>query len=366
MGILAVPGLVAVSLVLLRASTAKLSHGGTASERLWAAAEAGLAVGLLLIPGRAAGVVVTVTFGAFTLVHWRAHRSQSPGCNCFGVATTTVTPPRRAAALTAMVTLAGAAIATFGSAGVVSALLSHPAALAWVAPASPLLALLWYWLFTSGVTGDPRRVDPALTLVGTTARLLETRLSRRDALQKIALAGSALAVAPIRYLLYPGSALAAITLTPSDCASGLCTSGYTEFCCQINAGGVNTCPEGTFPGGWWMCTDYAGRYLCHDEGVRYYVDCNQNPGSTFPGGCHCGNNDCDNRRVACNVFRYGQCNTQVPEITAVVCRLILCENPSRSAALHCSSSVSVDDAVCDQDAPCLEPPAVELVGAGGA
>ena len=33
-------------------------------------------------------------------------------------------------------------------------------------------------------------------------------------------------------------------------ASGLCTDGYTEFCCTIN-NGINACPPGSFAGGWW-------------------------------------------------------------------------------------------------------------------
>ncbi len=44
--------------------------------------------------------------------------------------------------------------------------------------------------------------------------------------------GLALAVAPLRYLLYPISALAAID--PGSCGGGLSTDGYTAFCCEIN------------------------------------------------------------------------------------------------------------------------------------
>jgi hypothetical protein len=114
-----------------------------------------------------------------------------------------------------------------------------------------------------------------------------------------------------------------------------------------------------------MCTDYAGRRLCSDVGVRYYVDCNAIPGVPYPGGCHCANGTCDYRRVACNIFRYGQCNPHIGGVTAVVCRMVVCENPSTIADLNCSASLAVDDAVCGHDVPCLEPPPVELVGAGG-
>ena len=128
-------------------------------------------------------------------------------------------------------------------------------------------------------------------------------LERRSFLLRVAVFGSALAAAPMRYILYPGTALAAV-VRPWDCGSGNCKDGYTDFCCQINDGGANVCPESTFAGGWWMCTDYSGRKLCSEQGVRYYVDCNALPGIGFPGGCRCGNDSCSNRRVNCNVFRW--------------------------------------------------------------
>ena len=52
------------------------------------------------------------------------------------------------------------------------------------------------------------------------------------------------------------------------------------------------------------------------------------PGTRFPGGCQCANGDCHRRRVDCNHFRYGQCNTQVGGTTEVVCRLVICQNPA--------------------------------------
>ena len=203
----------------------------------------------------------------------------------------------------------------------------------------------------------------ALSLVDGSARVLEARFSRRTALTRIAVAGSALAVAPVRYLLYPGTALGVVV--PGACRDGLCTDGYTAFCCEIHQG-LNTCPAGTFVGGWWMCTDYRGHQLCHGSGVRYYIDCNNLPGRPFPGGCRCANDDCSHRRQACNVFRYGQCNTHVKGTTTVVCRVVTCENPSRIDALNCNATLMIDDAVCGHEAGCLEPVAVQLPGSGGA
>jgi hypothetical protein len=198
------------------------------------------------------------------------------------------------------------------------------------------------------------------TAVGT---LLERRMSRRSAVTRAAVAGSAFAVAPIDYLLRPGTAWARIT--PSDCAGGTCTDGYTAFCCEIQHG-FNRCPEGTYVAGWWKCTDYKGAGLCHREGIRYYLDCNRVPGTTFPGGCQCAHGDCGRRRVDCNHFRYGQCNTQVKGTTEVVCRLVICQHPADVAELACNDTLKVDNRTCHHEADCLRGLALEAPGGGGA
>jgi hypothetical protein len=192
--------------------------------------------------------------------------------------------------------------------------------------------------------------------------LLTRRTTRRSALSKAALAGSALAVAPVRYLVRPGTAWAVIG--PGDCSKGLCTDGYTAFCCEIEHG-RNVCPSNTYVAGWWKCTSYQGGGLCHDEGVRYYVDCNRIPGRSFPGGCQCANGDCNKRRVDCNHFRYGQCNTQVQGTTEVVCRLVICQNPATVDGMNCNGTEMVDDNTCSHEASCLQGLAIQLPGGGG-
>jgi len=188
-------------------------------------------------------------------------------------------------------------------------------------------------------------------LVATASRLLERRTSRRGILVRVAIGGSALAVAPLRYLLRPGSAEAVITCR--DCRPGaLCCDGWTEFCCTIT-GGSNTCPPYTFMGGWWKCTNYRGTKLCHSEGVRYYIDCNRLPSQRCPHGCSCADGLCRHRSTCCNVFRYGQCNTQVGKVTEVVCRMITCQNPGRLFPGQCSRHVLVDDRTCGHEAACL-------------
>src|SRR5438874_1499628 len=131
-------------------------------------------------------------------------------------------------------------------------------------------------------------------MVQAAGSLLERRTSRRGLLARAALTGSALVVAPLRYLIRPVSAWAVIA--PGSCGGGLCDDGYTAFCCEID-GGKNACPSHTFIGGWWMCTAYNGGHLCAAEGVRYYVDCNRLPSYDFPGGCQCANHNCAERRV---------------------------------------------------------------------
>jgi hypothetical protein len=194
--------------------------------------------------------------------------------------------------------------------------------------------------------------------------LLERRTSRRGLLARSAVAGAALAVAPVRYLLRPETAWAVVT--GAHCpASSRCNDGYTAFCCEIDRG-ENRCPHGTYVAGWWKCTHYRGGGLCSAEGVRYYLDCNRVPGVPYPGGCQCANGSCHERGVDCNLFRYGQCNTDVAYTTEVVCRLVICENPATVPGLNCSHTLMIDNAVCRHEANCLQGLAVELPpGDGG-
>jgi hypothetical protein len=288
-----------------------------------------------------------------------ARRVGGQGCGCFGDEETALGPRHVATNLAAAAAAAAAAIAAPASLRALA--MSQPGlALIDLLLALTLAVLLRAWLRGAGASGWHAS---AVRLVDSSARLLEARISRRSALTRIAVAGSALAVAPVRYLLYPGSALGVVV--PGSCRDGLCTDGYTAFCCEINQG-LNTCPAGTFVGGWWMCTDYRGNQLCQGAGIRYYVDCNNFPGQPFPGGCRCANDDCSHRRQACNVFRYGQCNTHIKGKTTVVCRVVTCEKPSRIPSLNCNSTMMIDDAVCGHEAGCLEPMAVQQPGTGGA
>src|SRR5581483_8996584 len=65
-------------------------------------------------------------------------------------------------------------------------------------------------------------------------------------------------------------------------------------------------------------------------------------------------------RVGCNAFRYGQCNTQIPDVTEVVCRVVVCDHPSSVAAFNCGTTYKQDNRTCGHEAPCLGTPAQEF------
>jgi hypothetical protein len=165
--------------------------------------------------------------------------------------------------------------------------------------------------------------------------------SRRGFLATATLTGTALAVDPWGFLTRPGDAYAATCGPDAECRDG-----YSVFCCTINHG-HNTCPPGSFPGGWWKAdrSSYCG------GAARYIIDCNAKPGTHFH--CHCNETTCDHRRVACNVFRYGQCNTQIKGVTAVVCRQVSCRPPWKVYPEHCGHSSATDNNTAQHTAPCL-------------
>ncbi len=186
------------------------------------------------------------------------------------------------------------------------------------------------------------------------------RATRRGFLQRLALVGAAMSVGPLRYLVRPLDAWAVIG--PGSCPPGsACADGWTEFCCSIHQG-RNTCPSYSFMGGWWKCTYYPGSRLCGEQNVRYYIDCNLKPGYSAPGGCHCAGGSCSHRRVACNVFRYGQCNTQIGGTTPVVCRVVTCVNPATIPGYNCNATLMIENAVCGQDAGCLSESHEHVIG----
>ncbi|MFL5338031.1 MAG: MauE/DoxX family redox-associated membrane protein [Geminicoccaceae bacterium] len=363
-----------VSVLLGLAGYAKLRNPGPSSAMLRAAgipaapaaavtlalAELGILATALILPGRLAGAIVAAAFACLTAgAAVGARRIGNQPCGCFGDERAAL--GNRHVATNLLAACGAGAAAALAPASLAQLASNQPGlALADLLLAGALACLLAQWLRGAG-SGSLH--GSALRLVDSSARLLEARVSRRAALTRIAVAGSALAVAPVRYLLYPGTALGVVV--PGRCREGLCTDGYTAFCCEIQEG-LNTCPPGTFVGGWWMCTDYRGHQLCQGSGIRYYIDCNNLPGQPFPGGCRCANDDCSHRRQACNVFRYGQCNTHIKGTTAVVCRVVTCEKPSRIPSLNCNSTLMIDDAVCGHEAGCLEPMAAQLPGSGGA
>jgi hypothetical protein len=332
-----------------------------AAVRVLAAAEIGCAAIAFAAPSRISASIAGFLFGGFALAAWRLSRSgATDGCGCFGPADRGPVGARHVV-LNAAAAVGAAALAVTAPPSVVLLARDHGPAVALLGVAIAVaVAIAGRRLFVAG--GERERAAGLTQLVDSSARRLERRMSRRSALVRLTVAGSALCVAPLRYLLYPESAMAVVV--PGRCSSGLCLDGYTAFCCEINRG-ANECPAGTFAGGWWMCTDYPGHRLCAQQGVRYYIDCNRIPGQHRSGGCRCANDNCAERRVSCNVFRYGQCNTQVAGTTEVVCRVVTCTNPSLIGSFNCGSHLSIDNAVCGHDAGCLGAGAGQLPGAGG-
>jgi ribosomal protein S8 len=188
------------------------------------------------------------------------------------------------------------------------------------------------------------------------SRIATKRTDRRSFLSTTAVVGSALALAPKRYLLEPVSAYAAVCGPASDCASG-----WTVFCCTINDG-RNSCPPGTVAAGWWKA-DQNG--FCAG-GPRYYVDCNAECGSCGCGAsgicssscwncqCHCNDDPstCDHRRVCCNEFRYGQCNQHLACVGPVVCRVVSCVAPWEWEP-SCTTVSATANSTGLHTAPCL-------------
>ncbi len=192
--------------------------------------------------------------------------------------------------------------------------------------------------------------------VDTVTGWLSTRTSRRGFLARSAVVGSALAVDTAGFLLKPQSAYASVCGPESSCSTG-----WTVFCATINKG-ANSCPPGSIAAGWWKAD---GASLCGGK-ARYIIDCNATCSRcTTPGGragicssscwscrCTCGpSGQCDQRRVCCNGFRYGQCNQQIRQLGGVHCRVVSCRPPWQFE--NCSTASATDNATRDHNSPAL-------------
>ncbi len=188
-------------------------------------------------------------------------------------------------------------------------------------------------------------------LVHKTSGILDAKLSRRSFIARTTLLGTAVAATGCAVVTQPGTPYQSV----AGCSGGECTDGYTEFCCVINEG-MNTCPDGSAPGGWWRAE---GSIYC-GGGPRYYIDCNQlccgpYDGNGFCAGCEpcrCAVN-CDTRRVYCNYFRYGQCNEDIAIMGPIACRVVLCVAPyAPYSLLACAPSNAEDDSTANHTADC--------------
>jgi hypothetical protein len=172
------------------------------------------------------------------------------------------------------------------------------------------------------------------------------REGRRGFLAGAAVAGAALAVNPWGFLVRNASAYDAV------CGSAAaCSDGYSVFCCTINDG-LNSCPPDSFIGGWWKADASS---FCGGS-ARYYIDCNAYRDGAWK--CSCASGTCDSRRVACNQFRYGQCNLDIPYSNTgpVVCRIVSCTPPWQQYGGVCTTSSATDQSTASHSAPCVGTP----------
>ncbi|MGE0880808.1 MAG: hypothetical protein AB7L13_20520 [Acidimicrobiia bacterium] len=206
-------------------------------------------------------------------------------------------------------------------------------------------------------------------LIDTLSDVFRSRSGRRSFLVRTTVVGSAIAVQPLDFLMRPADALAVACRcgNPACGCGSTCCDGYTEMCCMIT--GSNTCPPGSFLGGWWKAD---GSSFC--DGPRYYMDCHTQcscgdgcrPGAQSfctddcdPGKCKCFGDNCNNRAVSCRTFRYGQCHTEIACSGKIVCRVISC-TPAYVLDPSCSTVTMVDNFTANHNRPCLQEPLAGL------
>jgi hypothetical protein len=159
--------------------------------------------------------------------------------------------------------------------------------------------------------------DVASQLVNKTAGVLERGTSRRGFLVRLTVVGSALTVGPVRYLLYPQTALASCSGCSSPCPAacgGTCSCGSTccadnnsTFCCTKY--GSNVCPGGA---------DLCGYWSCGNTNLKM-MDCCV-PQSTC-GTCRCEGGSCGNRRTCCFPQDWNNCGGNSGVIDCRITRL---------------------------------------------
>ena len=158
----------------------------------------------------------------------------------------------------------------------------------------------------------------------------DPQASRRGFLGGAALIGAALAVNPWGYLVRPASAYDTVCGTDA---------GLQRRLFRVLLHDQRRQPT---PARRTRSSAAGGRPTTRRSvaaSARYYIDCNAYRGDDA-WQCRCASGTCDQRRVACNQFRYGQCSLQIPQSTTgpVVCRMVSCTPPWQQFAGVCTSS----------------------------
>jgi len=162
------------------------------------------------------------------------------------------------------------------------------------------------------------------TIVSRAAGAFSTRTSRRSFLLRISLIGSALAVAPVRFLMRPESAWGVVTRALTcDCPPGSgCTCGSSTccddqtstFCCSLGYTNGPACPVGHACGYWY----------CSSTGYFYLDCCSSDCGSI---GCKCAGGNCGNRKECCYDVEWTNCDQTTGKI---ICRITRHIQPIRT------------------------------------
>jgi hypothetical protein len=158
-------------------------------------------------------------------------------------------------------------------------------------------------------------------------RLAAGRTSRRGFLLRAGLLGTALAVDPKGYVLRPGHGVRRRVRPGAGAQQRL------DGLLRHHQRRRQRLPAGSIAAGWWK-SDRAS--LCGGK-ARYIIDCNATcararrraraPASARraagPARARAGlPGSCDQRKVCCNAFRYGQCNQDVRRSAGVHCRVV--------------------------------------------
>ena len=185
----------------------------------------------------------------------------------------------------------------------------------------------------SGGPGESKGVAFTNWFVMKAAGLLERKSSRRGFLIGSAMVGSAVAVAGCAPGTQPGSPYSHIT----DCARRRSAPTATPSSAAPSTSGLNTCPPGSFVGGWWRA-DLLQLLQRHPLLHRLHAELlRARPRQRVLRRVHrvpLREVAATRARIYCNYFRYGQCHQEIGITGPIACRVVTCVPPYLIAELR--------------------------------